>query len=128
MYREWHYEWEYADVIEQKSIMEKYASMLVKDSNGLFTAKVTETTNGLNMWILSNKCSDIWIKCMELERDNHIIYPAKLILTIDPLKPREYVSSGVFLERLIAKYIASDIVYKSLCNIAHVVNKRNMES
>lgn len=123
----WETEWRKRDKEEQFRIMNTYANKLFYESGGLFSAKVNETTDGLSMWIISEKCKDCWIKCLEIVRDDGIIYPAKLVLSLDPIKTREYFSSGIFLERTIQRYIGSDIVYTTLCNMDHAINKYNIE-
>lgn len=123
----WETDWVKKDKEDQLRIMKKYADKLFYESGGLFSAKVNETTDGLSMWVISEKCKDCWIKCIELVRDTGIIYPAKLILSLDPIKTREYFSSNIFLEVLIQRYIGSDIVYTTLCNMDHAINKYNME-
>lgn len=123
----WETEWERRDKAEQLKIMNSYAARLFHESGGLFSAKVSDTTDGLSMWIISEKCRDCWVKCLEIVRDNGVTYPAKLVLSIDPLKPREYFSGGIFLDRLIQRYISSDVVYTSLCNLDHAINKHNIE-
>jgi hypothetical protein len=124
----WESEWFKRDKEEQLLIMRKYASKLFNESGGLFSAKVNETNDGLSMWIVSEKSKDCWIKCLELVRDDGLVYPAKLVLSLDPIKTREYFSSNIFLERTIQKYIGSDIVYTTLCNMDHAINKYNIES
>lgn len=119
--------WIERDKAEQFRLMNKYASMLYDESGGLFRAIVSETTDGLSMWIISTKCEDCWIKCIDLVRDSGVIYPARLILCLDPLNKGEYFRSNILLERLIQKYVGSNFVYSALCNMDHAINKFNIE-